>query len=72
MLSQGSILKLNEKKLIRKIFPQTPLTRIRNPYTLSPTQAESSEADDLVVKHFLQTLAEIALAVASRKGKGVK
>jgi hypothetical protein len=35
---------------------------------------EPSEADDLVVKHFLQTLAEIALAVASRKGKdkGIK
>jgi hypothetical protein len=48
------------------------LTRIRNPYTLSTTPAESSEADDLVVKHFLQTLAETALAVASRKGKGVK
>ena len=49
-----------------------PLTRIRNPYTLSPTPAEHGEAEDLVVKHFLQTLAEIALAVASRKGKGVK
>jgi hypothetical protein len=49
-----------------------PLTRIRNPYTLSTTPAEHGEAEDLVVKHFLQTLAEIALAVASRKGKGVK
>ena len=49
-----------------------PLTRIHNPYTLSPTPAESAEAEDLVVKHFLQTLAEIALAVASRKGKEVK
>ena len=49
-----------------------PLTRIRNPYTLSPTLAESSEADEIIVKHFLQTLAETALAVASRKGKGVK
>ena len=46
-----------------------PLTRIRNPYTLSPTPKEHGEAEDLVVKHFLQTLAEIALAVASRKGK---
>ena len=49
-----------------------PLTRIRNPYTLSTTPAESSEADEIIVKHFLQTLAEVALAVASRKGKGVK
>jgi hypothetical protein len=49
-----------------------PLTRIRNPYTLSPTPKEHGEAEDLVVKHFLQTLAEIALAVASRQGKGVK
>ena len=49
-----------------------PLTRIRNPYTLSPTPAESAEADEIIVKHFLQTLAEIALAVASRKGKEVK
>jgi hypothetical protein len=49
-----------------------PLTRIRNPYTLSPTPAESSEANEIMVKHFLQTLAEVALAVASRTGKGVK
>jgi hypothetical protein len=49
-----------------------PLTRIRNPYTLSPTPAESAESDEIIVKHFLQTLAEIALAVASRQGKGVK
>ena len=51
-----------------------PLTRIRNPYTLSTTPAEPGEADEIIVKHFLQTLAEIALAVASRKGgdKGVK
>jgi hypothetical protein len=46
-----------------------PLTRIRNPYTLSPTPAEPGEDDEIIVKHFLQTLAEIALAVASRKGK---
>ena len=49
-----------------------PLTRIRNPYTLSTTPAEASEADEIIVKHFLQTLAEIALVVASRKDKGVK
>jgi len=49
-----------------------PLTRIHNPYTLSPTPTEFSEADEIIVKHFLQTLAETDLAVASRKGKGVK
>ena len=50
------------------------MTRIRNPYTLSPTPAEPGEDDEIIVKHFLQTLAEIALAVASRKGKdkGIK
>jgi hypothetical protein len=47
-----------------------PLTRIRNPYTLSPTPTEPSEADEIIVKHFLQTLADIALAVASRKRRG--
>ena len=61
---------------IKKVNPENispdPLTRIRNPYTLSPTPAASSEADEIIVKHFLQTLAEVALAVASRKGKGVK
>jgi hypothetical protein len=62
-----------QKKLIRKLFLQTHvLTRIRNPYTLSTTPAEPGEADEIIVKHFLQTLAEIALAVASRKGKEVK
>ena len=60
-----------EKVNLEIIFPN-PLTRIRNPYTLSPTPKEHGEAEDLVVKHFLQTLAEIALVVASRKGKGVK
>ena len=63
---------MSAEKVNPEIISPNPLTRIRNPYTLSPTQAESSEADDLVVKHFLQTLAEIALAVASRKGKEVK
>jgi hypothetical protein len=38
-------------------------------YTLSTTPAEANEADAIMVKHFLQTLAEIALAVASRKSK---
>ena len=63
---------MNTEKVNPENISPDPLTRIRNPYTLSPTPAEPSEADDLVVKHFLQTLAEVALAVASRTGKGVK
>ena len=63
---------MSAEKVNPEIISPNPLTRIRNPYTLSPTPAESSEADEIIVKHSLQTLAEIALAVASRKGKGVK
>ena len=63
---------MSAEKVNPEIISPNPLTRIRNPYTLSPTPAEPSEADEIIVKHFLQTLAEIALAVASRKGKGVK
>jgi len=63
---------MSAEKVNPEIISTDPLTRIRNPYTLSPTPAESSEADELIVKHFLQTLAEVALAVASRKGKEVK
>jgi len=42
------------------------LTRIHPTYTLTDTPVEVNEADEITVKHFLQTLAEIALAVASR------
>jgi hypothetical protein len=63
---------MSQEKVNPENISTDPLTRIRNPYTLSTTPAESSEADEIIVKHFLQTLAEIALAVASRKGKGVK
>lgn len=45
------------------------LTSIHEMYTLSSTPAELTEAEAYIVKHFLQTLAEIALAVASRKGE---
>ena len=44
-----------------------PLTCIRNAYTLSTTPKPGNEADDVIVGYFLHTLAEIALAVASRK-----
>jgi hypothetical protein len=43
----------------------TALTSIRDLYTLSPTQ-EDSEADRIMIQNFIQTLAEIALSIASR------
>ncbi|MFC1956486.1 hypothetical protein ACFLWZ_08265 [Chloroflexota bacterium] len=50
---------------------QNVLTGIPSPYTLSTTQTgETSEVDELMVRHFLNTLAEIALAVASRREAG--
>ena len=47
------------------------LTSIQETYTLSNTEERSNEVDRLAVKHFLNTLAEIALAIASRKSKEV-
>ncbi len=49
--------------------PENPLTCIPPAYTLSATPNES-EVDRLMVKTFLETLAEIALSVASRKVAG--
>jgi hypothetical protein len=44
------------------------LTSIRDPYTLSnTTPEETGEYDQVLVNQFLNTLAEIALNVASRK-----
>ena len=44
------------------------LTIIRGAYTVStPHEANTNEVDDLMVRHFLQTLAEVSLAIASRK-----
>lgn len=44
------------------------LTSIHDPYTLSnTTPEETSEYDQVLIKQFLNTLAEIALNVASRK-----
>ena len=45
------------------------LTSIHGTYTLSNTEESFNEVDRLAVKHFLNTLAEIALAIASRKSK---
>ena len=47
-----------------------PLTCIRDAYTLAATHEYASEVDQLMVKHFLDTLAEIALAAASRREAG--
>ena len=43
------------------------LTCIRDAYTLASTPEQGSETDKLMINNFLTTLAEIALAVASRK-----
>jgi hypothetical protein len=44
------------------------LTSIHSMYTLAATdEAETSEIDKVIVKHFEEILAEIALAIASRK-----
>ena len=45
------------------------LTCIHGTYTLSNTREVFSELDEQTVKNFLNTLAEIALAIASRKIK---
>ena len=42
------------------------LTSIHTPYTLAATP-DACEVNDLMVRHFIETLAEVALAVASRK-----
>jgi hypothetical protein len=46
---------------------QKALTSIHGAYTLSNTKESGSEIDDLMIKDFLDTLAEVALAAASRK-----
>jgi hypothetical protein len=47
---------------------QDSLTCIPSPYTLSATN-EGNEIDGLMVKEFLNTLAEVALSIASRNGE---
>ncbi len=42
------------------------LTGIRDTYTLATTPPQESETDTLMINNFLTTLAEIALAIASR------
>ena len=44
------------------------LTRIRNAYTVGDTNdPETEEINDLIVKSFINTLAEVSLSIASRK-----
>jgi len=46
------------------------LTSIHGTYTLaSPHEPNANEVDNLMVKHFLDALAEVALAIASRQVK---
>ena len=54
------------------IPPQNGLTSIPQPIHCVATdegEDEHNEADRVIIQHFLQTLAEIALAVAARRGK---
>ncbi len=46
------------------------LTSIRGAYTLAATPEAGNERDEVMVRHFLETLAEVALSVASRKEAG--
>ena len=47
---------------------QKPLTCIRGAYTLaSPEETNANEVDGLMIKQFLDTMAEVALSVASRE-----
>jgi len=48
-------------------IPEQALTSIHGAYTLSNTNQDAGEVDKLIVNQFLRTLAEVAMAVASRK-----
>ena len=43
------------------------LTGIHTSYTVSATPETSSEIEELMIRNFLDTLAEVALSIASRK-----
>ncbi len=45
------------------------LTNIRDAYTLATTPKRANEVDELIVKNFLNTLAEVALSIASSKAR---
>jgi hypothetical protein len=47
---------------------QNPLTCIPDAYTLAATQEHNAnELDRIMIRHFLNTLAEVAMSIASRK-----
>ena len=48
--------------------PQKSLTCIDGAYTIAGTP-ESKEVNELMIKNFLNTLAEVALSIASREEK---
>jgi hypothetical protein len=48
-------------------YDKNPLTCIHNSYTVSGTR-DGNEVDELIVKHFLNTLAEVSLSIVSRLG----
>ncbi len=49
---------------------RNPLTCIHDAYTLSvPQETNTNEAEGLMVSHFLETLAEVTISVASRQVK---
>ena len=50
--------------------PSEALTSIGHMYTLAATNEAGSEIDEIMVRHFVETVAEIALAIASRKTRG--
>jgi len=56
-----------------KISPKTDenvLTGIHDAYTVSATsETGSSEVDEVMIKNFLETLAEISIAIAARSGE---
>jgi hypothetical protein len=42
------------------------LTSIRGPYTLAATDEPATEVDRVTVRRFIETIAEVSLAIASR------
>ena len=61
---------------LENISPKTDenvLTGIHDAYTVSATSETVTEKiDEITVKNFLETLAEISLAIAGRHGEGRK
>ena len=56
-----------EKKKESEETTENVLTGIDPLYTLAATD-ERSELDGMMIKHFLNTLAEAALSIAARRG----